>query len=143
MSVKAPTSVQTEQIVTGRLLWLGPLTVIISVVANVIIWLIAKAVLNIPPRFAPLADPGSVIVLTIIGVTGAVIVFAIVSRFARHPIKLFRIIALVVLLLSFLPDIGLLTIPGMSTPAVIVLMLMHVVAAAISVGLLTNLSREK
>ncbi|MEW6734393.1 MAG: DUF6069 family protein [Acidobacteriota bacterium] len=135
--------IQTERIIMSRLLWVGPLTVSAAVVANLIVRFIALSLLDIPLRFSPLAHPGPVITLTTVGVTGSVIVFAIVSKFAKHPIRLFRIIAIVVLLISFLPDLAMLTIPGISVLAVVVLMLMHVVAAAISVGLLINLLRKR
>jgi len=130
-------SERTERIAIHRRWWAGPLAIIASVVANLIVRFIALAVFDIPGRFSPLANPGPVIALTTLGVAGAVIVFAIVSRFARHPARLFRVIALVVLLLSFLPDLRLLKVQGATVPAVGTLMFMHIVAAAISVGLLT------
>ena len=79
------------------------------------------------------------------GVLGAVIVFAIVARFAKRPIRLFRIIGVVVLVLSLLPDLGLLNgnaMPGTSLGSVIALMLMHVAAGAIAIWLLTTRTVE-
>jgi hypothetical protein len=52
---------------------------------------------------------------------------------------------LVALLISFVPDIGLLAsnmMPGTSTVSVGVLMTMHIVAFTISVWMLTTLMRE-
>ena len=72
-----------------------------------------------------------VIGFTVVGVLGAVIVFALVARFARRPVRLFRRIALVVLLLSLVPDLSLLTsspYADTTVQSVLVLMLMHVVA---------------
>ena len=73
-----------------------------------------------------------------------VIVFALIARFSRRPIRLFRTVALIVLLVSLLPDIGLLAAgtPGATPLSIGVLMLMHVVAWAISVAMLTRLTRE-
>ena len=136
---------QAERIATGRLWWVGPLAVITSVVANSIVRVIAVALFDISPEFAPLAW-GPLIFLTVAGVTGAVIVFAVVSRFSRRPIRLFRIIAAVTLLLSFTPAFALLAakpFPGTNARSAGTLMLMHVVAATISVGLLEKLTREK
>jgi hypothetical protein len=140
----ASASAQEKRVSLRRLLWVGPLTIVAAVVANVIIRLLALALLPISPAFPPL-QPAQPIFFTVIGVLGAAIVFAIVGRFARRPIRLFRIIALIALLISFLPDIGLLAsnmMPGTSALSVGVLMLMHIVAFAISVGMLTRLTRE-
>ena len=77
------------------------------------------------------------------------IVFALVARRARHPITTYRRIAVVALLLSFLPDIGLLLnanaapFPGITIQSVGTLMVMHIVAAVISVYLLTTWTVEK
>lgn len=131
---------QPERIASGRLLKVGALAIGASVVANLIIRIIFVNLLGIGQEFPPLGW-GPPIVFTIMGVLGAVIVFAIVARFAKRPIRLFRIIALVVLVLSLLPDLMLLNanaMPGTSLGAVIALMLMHVAAGAITIWLLTT-----
>ena len=70
-------------------------------------------------------------------------VFAVVRRVASQPIRLFRIVATVALVLSFLPDVWLLTeaaggtFPGATVSGVGVLMMQHVVAAAVVVWMLT------
>ena len=126
-----------------RLLWVGPLAVLASVIANVLVSITAVALVGISPEFEPLyLRP--VIGFTAVGVLGAVIVFALVARFSRRPVRLFRRIALVVLLLSFVPDLSLLNASpyaGTTVQSVIALMLMHVVACLISVSLLTTLTR--
>jgi hypothetical protein len=75
-------------------------------------------------------------------VLGAVIVFALLARFARRPILMFKRIAAVTLVLSFMPDVLLLVAsePGATAASVSVLMSMHVVAWTISVGTLTTLA---
>ena len=54
------------------------------------------------------------------------------------------IVAAVVLVLSFVPDIALLAsgMTGATVATVGVLMLMHVIAAAITVGMVTTLARD-
>jgi hypothetical protein len=84
---------------------------------------------------------GLVIISSVVGALGATVAFAIVVRFARHPIRLFRMIAVVVLLLSFLNPI--LALPGASLQTILTLESMHVVVAAVSVGLLTTLVRSE
>jgi hypothetical protein len=141
MSSSTTAPAQLEQIRISRLWWVGPLAVVATVAANLIVRLAALALFDIRPNFPPLSNAGPTVAFTIIGTSGAVIVFAIISRFARRPVRLFRIIAAIVLLISFLPDVRML--PFESAAAVGTLMLMHVVAAAVSVGMLTTLAREK
>jgi hypothetical protein len=133
-----------ERIASGRILKVGALAIGASVVANLIIRIIFVNLLGIGKEFPPLGW-GPPIIFTIMGVLGALIVFAIVARFAKRPIRLFRIIALVVLVLSLLPDLGLLNanaMPGTSLGSVIALMLMHGAAGAITIWLLTTRTVE-
>jgi hypothetical protein len=82
------------------------------------------------------------VLFTFVLVTGAVVVFALVARFAKNPIRSYQIIAFVFLLLSFLPDIGFAQspMPGASWPNAIALTTMHVAAWAICVTMLARLS---
>ena len=135
-----------DRMTNGRislgLLWVGLLAILASVGANVLVRLLAAATLDLSPASLELLDYGGVIVLTTFGVLGAVIVFALLVRFARRPILIFKWIAVVVLLLSFVPDVLLLvaSVPGATALSVGVLMSMHVVAWAISVGTLITLA---
>ena len=67
-------------------------------------------------------------------------VFTIVALLSRWPIRTFRIVAAVVLVLSFATP---LTIPGAPLSMILTLELMHVVAAVIITGMLTTLARTK
>lgn len=142
------TAPSSERVAMGRLLWVGPLAVITAVIVNSIVRVIAVPLLHIPTEFQPLSW-GQFIFLTVVGTSLGGVVFAVVARFAKRPIRTFRIIAVVALLLSWLPDFGLLAAgdrapyPGVSPASVGVLMLMHVLAAVVSVGILTTLAREK
>jgi hypothetical protein len=134
-----------ERISAGQLLKVGALAIVAAVVANLLIRIIAVSLLGIGQEFPPLSW-GPPIVFTIMGVLGAVIIFAVVARFSKRPTRLFRIIALVVLVLSLLPDIGLLSsnaMPGTSLGSVLTLMLMHVAAGAITIWLLTTRTSEQ
>lgn len=135
---------QAPQVKASRLWWVGPLAIVVSIVANLIVRVIAVSVLGVSEEFPPLgwAPP---IMFTIIGVLGATIVFAIVARASKRPVALFRTIALVVLVISLVPDILLWTsnaMPGTSLAAVLALMLMHVITWAITITLLTRLTSE-
>lgn len=85
---------------------------------------------------------GPVTTLTVLGSVGAVVAYAVVDRLSRRPDRTFLGLAVVVLLLSFVPDIGLLLTDDAATVgAVAVLMVMHVTTAAVCVAVLTDLGR--
>jgi hypothetical protein len=95
----------------------------------------------------PLPTPGgeqpltvaSVAIGSTVGAVGAAIVFALIGLFARRPVRLFRIVATVVLAISLVDP---LIIPGVPVAMLLLLMVMHVVTWSVSVGLLTTLARR-
>lgn len=132
---------EPERVAAGRLLWVGPLIVVAAIAANVIFTLITTRLFGISPDFIALTPP-AIAMFTLFGVVGAVVVFAIVARFARRPFSLFRKIALVVLIVSLIPDLAMLFVPDMAGPVeVVVLMITHVIAAGIVVWLLERFVR--
>ncbi len=74
-----------------------------------------------------------------IGAVGAAVVLGVIGRFSRRPIRVFRLTALVVLLLSLAP----IPLQGVAGPSAGALILMHVVAAATVVGVLTTTPRGR
>jgi hypothetical protein len=124
----------------NRLFWVGPLTVLASVAVVLFVRVVAVAILEPPPEFTPLGWDSS-IVLTIVFVTSAVLVFVLVAHLASNPVRTYQIIAGVVLLFSFLPDISLARsqVSGANWPDALALMAMHVVAWAVCVTMLTKL----
>ena len=145
-SISNSPAVSNSKIAWRKLLWVGPLAVVTSIIANLVVRFVAVAALNPPAEFLPL-NVVQPVFLTVVGVTLAVISFAIVGRFARNPIQTYQTVALVALLISFVPDILLLVnansapFPGVNIGTVSALMLMHVVTWAITVTLLTRLGR--
>jgi hypothetical protein len=126
-----------------RLLVLGAVALAASIVANLGVRTIALAFIDVADDFQPL-QPGPIIVVTTIGVVLAMLAFVIVSRVSRTPRHTYRLVALVALVVSLIPNIGLLISPpdqeqftGVTNSAVVVLMLLHVVTAAIVVAVLT------
>lgn len=117
-----------------------------AVVANALIYFAASALGFIPQSVlmptaggeSPLTV-GMVAITSFVGAVGAAIVFAGIGLFARRPVRLFHIVAIVVLMLSFATP---LTIPGAPVAMVLSLEVMHVVAWAVIVGLLTTLARR-
>jgi hypothetical protein len=120
-----------------------------ATVANVLLRALAIAVLDIPqPEFEPLALR-AVILSTLGGVAAAGVAAAIVARLARRPPRTYLIVAGVALVASLYPPLSLGLAdppenPGTDAGSVGTLMAMHLVAAAISVPLLTReLSRSR
>ena len=125
------------------LLWVGPLTVLTTMAAVLVVRLIAVALLHPPPAFAPLGLD-SVAVLTAMLITCAVLVFVLVVLFASTPIRIFHVIAIGALLLSFVPDLMVPSShsPGANWPNAVALMVLHVTAWAVCVTMLTKLTRS-
>ena len=125
----------------SRLLWLGPLTVLASIAGVLLVRIIAVLILRPDPLPMSLGWTLPIFFTTVL-VAGAVIVFAIVARLTKNPIRIYQIIAFIVLLLSFLPDIAFAQspMPGANWPNAIALMVMHVVAWAICITMLSRLS---
>jgi Family of unknown function (DUF6069) len=135
-----------EHIALRRLIWVGPLTVASTAVVNLIIRSIAVTIFGVPETFHYLQAP-SVIGSTIVFVLVALLAFVLVNRFARRPIQFYRILALVVLCISFLGPVmalvGLFPAPGMTLSIFWTMIVMHIVSAIIVVGLFTTLTREQ
>jgi len=118
------------------------LAIVGAAVANALVGVVAVALPGISPGFLPL-QVGAVVSFTVVGVFGAAVVFALVARLSRRPAWLFRRIAFGVLVVSLVPDLLLLfssPFPETTVAAVVALMVMHVVAWAVSVGTLTKLA---
>jgi len=134
-----------ERVAWRKLLWVAPLTIVITAIANSIIRAIAVALLGVPETFQYL-QVQYVIGSTIIFLLVALLAFVLVGRSARRPIQFIRVLALVCLCISFLSPVmtltGLLPAPGMSLSIFWAMIAMHIVSAVIVIGLFTTLARE-
>lgn len=123
-----------------KLLWVSPLAMIITTVANLGLYAVAGAVF---PQVAawPGAGIGQIIGANIAYLFMGTIVFALVVRFSSSPARHYRIIATIGLILSLgLPiaagfGYGAPGAPPADAATVITLSLMHIVSYAISVPL--------
>jgi hypothetical protein len=87
----------------ARLLWVAPLTVVVALIVNLIIKTLVQA---LDPSLTELPRLGrSLIILTLEGAILAVIVFALMVWLVPHPIRWFRIVAAIALLISLIPDL--------------------------------------
>lgn len=107
--------------VAGRsvALWkAGLLALAAAVVSNYAVYVGAMALFDIPAEFPPLAGPGPLVFFTVISSVAAVGVFAGIAQVSSRPVAVFRVIAGVVLLVSFMPRslvadrVGLRRVPG-------------------------------
>ena len=134
-----------EQVALRKLIWVGPLTIVSTVIANLIIRSIAVSIIGVPETFQYVQAP-YVIGSTIVFVLVALLSFVLVNRFARRPIQFYRLLAFVVLCISFLSPVmalvGLFPAPGMTLSIFWTMIVMHIVSAIIVVGLFTTLTRE-
>ena len=117
------------------LVWLR--TILGAVAANLVLRAAGLALFDVPPEFEPLAAAGPTVFLTVVGVAAGLGVAVAVDKLSARPVLLFRRIVAVALLVSLLPDFWLLTdgageaFPGVTVPAVVILISQHVAAAAV------------
>ena len=139
-----PTS--REGFALPKLAWVGPLTIVVTVLVNLVIRSIAVAFFGVPDGFTYLQAP-FVIGSTVIFLVLALVAFILVGRFARRPVRFYRMLAVVALLVSFLNPImalaGLFPAPGMDLSIFWTMIVMHTVTALITVGLLTRLAVKR
>ena len=127
-------------------IWLGGLvTIVLSVIGNLILLWIANLLVDVPPEFAPFG-PLRISVFTVAFLLVAIIVYAILAAKAEHPIRTYQRIGWVFLIVSFIPDIAMLFVdfmPGATVTAVIILMLTHIVPGLIALYLLPYMTKTK
>lgn len=134
----------TSSIQLKKLWWVGPLTVFAAIIGVLMVRAIAMAILT--PPYAPGLEMIMIpIILTVVLCTAAVVVYALVGRYAKNPVRTYIIISSVFLVISFLPDIAAVSapMPGAGWPYAITLMIMHVVAGFITVYMLIKLTAAK
>ena len=123
-----------------RVLWAGPLTIITATAA---VWLaqrIAAELLPAPREREWLRHSGEPTLFTAVLVTAADFVFLVIAREAVDPIRSYRRVALMALLLSCIPDIAAGWASLFSWRLALLYIAMHIVAWAVTVNMLTRLT---
>lgn len=132
-----------SQVAFVKLFWVGPLSIGVTVLADLLVRTLATTFFGVPERFVYLQAPFLMGSIAFFGVL-ATLVFALVARFAHRPVRLYCILASIALLVSFLNPImalsGLFSAPGMNLHIFWTMIVMHCVAALIMVSLLIRLS---
>ena len=117
----------------------GAATIIAAVVANVLFYYFGQLLVNYDPDFVILTSPGGAIIFTFFPALAAVLIYGGLLRFAANPDKIFTIISAVVLALSVIPDLTYIPgVEGSSNGQTAILIIMHVIAATVIVGMLTQ-----
>ena len=116
------------------------IALVLAIPLNLAIEALARQAFAVSPDFEPFQ--GTVAPYAAGGVILAGVAFAVLRRFARDAARAYVRLAILALVLSWIPDVALLFInePGATVPAVASLMVMHTVAAAIVVTLLVRIA---
>jgi Family of unknown function (DUF6069) len=128
----------------GRFALISLGTVAAAVIANLLVYLLGSVVVSYDPQFIILANASGTILFTLVPAIVAVLLYAALLRFTRNPARIFTNIAVVVLVVSLIPDlIYIPSLPGATSGQTALLMVMHVVAAVVIVSTLTTLTRSR
>jgi hypothetical protein len=133
-----------KAVILGRIWWAALLAGVAAAAANALVFLIAQAAGAIPPDIiVPEAnEPITVVPVMMVSFMPAIvagIVLAILAALTPQPVKIFLIIATIMLILSFYTPF---TIPGAIMPMIVVLNLMHIIAAVVISWVLIRFSRK-
>jgi hypothetical protein len=128
----------------GRFALISLGTVAAAVIANLLVYAFGSTVVGYDPRFVVLANASGTILFTVVPAMVAVLLYAALMRFSGDPARIFTNIAVVVLIVSLIPDLTYIpSVPGASSGQTAILMVMHVVAAGVIVWMLTNFTRTR
>jgi hypothetical protein len=137
-------STPQERVATSKLVWVGPLMIVLAALVNLVVRLLAVSFFGVASSFLYLQIP-VVTITTVVFLMVALLAFVLVGR---HPVRIFWIVAGVALLASFLNPLLLLAgwwLPavGMNLRIFWTMIVMHIVSALIAGSLLTTLAVER
>ena len=116
-------------------------TVVAAVLANVVVYYLGAATVGYHSGFVILANPSGVVLFTVVPAIVATLLYAALRRRTRRPERVSAAIAAVVFAVTTIPDFTYIpTVPGATAGQTAILVLTHVVAAAVIVGMLTRLA---
>ena len=140
-------STPQESVATRKLVWVGPLTIVLAVLANLVVRALAVSFFGVSSSFPYLQAP-VIIITTIVFLVLALLAFVLVDRVSSHPVRSFRILGGIALVVSFVNP--LLQLAGHWLPAVGMnlrifwtMIVMHIASALIAASLLTTLAVER
>src|SRR5215213_688706 len=143
-SLSSPAPVASRHVSRGRFALVGLGTVAAAVIANLLVYALGSAVVGYDPGFVVLANASGTILFTVVPAIVAVLLYAVLMRFTSNPARIFTNIAVVVLILSLIPDLTYIpSLPGATPGQTAILIVMHIVAAVVTVSTLTTLTRSR
>jgi hypothetical protein len=141
-SIPVNTSSTRPTVRLGSILRAGAIGTVLAIVGNVILFFIASAIGWMPQDvITPMGQPiglQAVLSISVAAGVGATIVYALLTRFTKNPVRWFYIAAGLVFLLMFFNPF---TLPGVGAGQIIALEVMHIVTAAALVWALTTQAR--
>ena len=112
---------------------------IAAVLANTLFYYLGGALVAYDPDFIILSNPSGAAIFTLVPAIVAVLLYAGLVRFTRHPAAIFTVISAIVFVVTLIPDFTYIpTVPGASNGQTAILVLMHVIAVSVIVRLLTS-----
>ena len=138
VSISATAGVRQRTPHPSRLAGAAALAAVVAVGIDALLALIGRSVFSVPASFTQF-DPISYISLTVIGVIGASIGWAIIAAKAKDPGKLLFRLAVIVVPVTWLADAALL-VAGESPIGVVILMIMHIGVGTITYFALSRIA---
>ncbi len=148
-SITSPSSMSSLQesrdaVRRGHVARVGLATIVAATLANVVVYYVGNLFVTYVPEFLVLNEVVGIAVFTLVPTIVAVLLYAALLRFTRRPERIFAIVSAIVFVVTTIPDFTYLpTLPGATNGQIVVLVLMHVVAAVVIVGMLTRLTRPR
>jgi hypothetical protein len=121
-----------------RLVGAAVLAAVVAGLVDAALAAIGVSVFSVPAGFSQF-NPGAYLSLTVLGVIGASIAWAIIAARAKNPASLLYRLAIIVVPLTLLADVVLL-VTGQPPVGVVMLMLMHAGVGAITYLSLTRIA---
>lgn len=116
-------------------------TIVASVLANVVVYYLGALIVGYNSGFIVLANPSGIVLFTVVPAIVATLIYAALRRFTRRPARIFAVISAIVFVVTTIPDFTYIpTVPGATNGQTAILVLTHIVAATVIVGMLTRLS---
>lgn len=143
MSADPTIEIQRRAIPWASILIAGIASIVFSMMANLVVRSIAIRVADIPGGFEPLASAGPVITASISYGIVAMIAYTLTYRFASELRRTWLIVGLAGLAVSFIPALSTSSQDGATTAGVAILIIMHIVAAAITIPLMLRLAGDR
>lgn len=147
MAPRSAAQPAAEAVDRSQILRAGAVTVVGSVIANLALLLILRPLLGLSPSFPPFTF-GPVAFFTAFYTAAAVLLFWLLVRFTRRPIRSFTILAVIAFVVTAIPNVALAAnpagapFPG-SSADFLTLLLFHVPPFAITLWALTSLTRAR